>query len=100
MALSQPATFNEAWSDERVAGYLNHLPPAGENADFHVLYHAYKQMRPHDFERLLNLFTQAGRSLEATNSHGESIGQLIARFPEHSQPFQEVLAKFSSRTLC
>ncbi|MEW4938930.1 hypothetical protein ABKJ23_13385, partial [Acinetobacter baumannii] len=25
MALSQPATFNEEWSDERVFAYLNQL---------------------------------------------------------------------------
>ena len=37
MALSQPATFNEEWSDERVFAYLNQLPPSGVNADFHGL---------------------------------------------------------------
>jgi len=31
MALSQPATFNEEWSDERVFAYLNQLPPTGVN---------------------------------------------------------------------
>lgn len=30
MALSQPATFNEEWSDERVFAYLTQLPPEGE----------------------------------------------------------------------
>ena len=40
MALSQPATFNEEWSDERVFAYLTQLPPVGVNGDFHVLYHA------------------------------------------------------------
>ncbi len=56
MALSQPATFNEEWSDERVFAYLNQLPPNGVNADFHVLYHAFKHMRPNDYERLLTKF--------------------------------------------
>lgn len=46
MALSQPATFNEEWSDERVFAYLDQLPPEGINTDFHVLYHAFKHMRP------------------------------------------------------
>lgn len=53
MALSQPATFNEEWSDERVFAYLDQLPPEGTNTDFHVLYHAFKHMRPFDYERLL-----------------------------------------------
>ena len=35
MALSQPATFNEEWSDERVFAYLTQLPPEGVNGDFH-----------------------------------------------------------------
>jgi len=56
MALSQPATFNEEWSDERVFAYLNQLPPADVNADFHVLYHAFKHMRPFDYERLITQF--------------------------------------------
>ena len=34
MALSQPATFNEEWSDERVFAYLTQLPPEGVNGDF------------------------------------------------------------------
>ena len=41
MALSQPAHFGEEWNDARIASYLERLPPAGENADFHVLMTAY-----------------------------------------------------------
>lgn len=68
MALSQPATFNEAWSDERVFAYLNQLPPAGVNADFHVLYHAFKHMRPSDYERLLTQFVADGRDVKDRKS--------------------------------
>jgi len=95
MALSQPATFNEEWSNERVFAYLTQLPPAGVNADFHVLYHAYKHMRPADYERLLTQFVADGRDINATNPEGERIHDVIAKFPRHSAEFQAVLAKFA-----
>lgn len=96
MALSQPATFNEAWSDDRVFAYLNHLPPNGVNADFAVLYNAYKHMRPFDFERLLQKFVADGRSVNATDSNGNTLAQLIAAHPQHSQPFIDLLARFAA----
>ncbi len=95
MAVSQPATFNEEWSDERVFAYLTQLPPAGVNADFHVLYHAYKHMRPSDYERLLTQFIADGRDLNATNPEGQRIHDVIATFPRHSADFLAVLAKFN-----
>ncbi|MEB3754742.1 PA4642 family protein [Acinetobacter sp. MD2(2019)] len=95
MAVSQPATFNEEWSDERVFAYLNHLPPQGINADFHVLYNAYKHMRANDFERLLTQFTADGRNLNATNPEGQSIADVIATYPRQSTEFLAVLKKFA-----
>ncbi|WP_343598437.1 PA4642 family protein [Acinetobacter sp.] len=95
MAVSQPATFNEEWSDERVFAYLNHLPPQGINADFYVLYHAFKHMRAHDFERLLTKFQADGRDIKATNPQGQTIADVIAEFPKQRAPFLEVLAKFA-----
>ncbi len=96
MALSQPATFNEAWSDERVFAYLQQLPPTGASADFHVLYTAYKHMRPHDFERLLQRFTADGRDVNATNPQGQTLAQVIAQYPLHQAEFLERLAQFST----
>jgi len=95
MALSQPATFNEEWSDERVFAYLNQLPPHGVNADFHVLYHAFKHMRPADYERLLTQFVADGRDVNATNPEGQRIHDVIAEFPRQSAEFLAVLAKFA-----
>ncbi|EZQ09938.1 MULTISPECIES: PA4642 family protein [unclassified Acinetobacter] len=95
MALSQPATFNEEWSDERVFAYLNQLPPEGVNADFHVLYHAFKHMRANDYERLLTKFIADGRDLNAQNPEGKRIHDVIAEFPRQSAEFLAVLAKFA-----
>lgn len=94
MAVSQPATFNEEWSDERVFAYLNHLPPAGVNADFHVLYNAYKHMRAFDFQRLVTKFVADGRNIKATNPQGQTIHDLITHYPKHSTEFLHILAQF------
>ncbi len=96
MAFAQPATFNEPWEDARVASYLNQLPPEGENADFHALYHAYKQMRPDDFDRFLTMFTEAGRDLDAQNKLGQTLDQLIKGYKNHSAEFIELLDKHRS----
>ena len=82
MGVSQPARFGEDWSDDRVRGYLDRLPPEGENADFHVLMTAYKHMRAHDFERFLGFFTAAGRNLDATDRNGRTLLSLVR---EHAQ---------------
>ena len=94
MAFAQPATFNEPWEDQRVASYLNQLPPEGESADFHALYHAYKQMRPSDFERFLVMFQEAGRDLNATNKRGQTLDQLISGYKNHSAEFIELLNQY------
>lgn len=95
MALSQPATFNEEWSDERVFAYLTQLPPEGVNADFHVLYHAFKHMRPFDYERLLTKFVADGRDIHATNPEGQQMQDIIATFPRQKDGFLAILAKFA-----
>lgn len=95
MAVSQPATFNEEWSDERVYAYLNHLPPADVDADYHVLYNAFKHMRAHDFERLIQKFIENGRNLQATNPKGQNIEEVIAEFPKQGAPFLEILKKYA-----
>lgn len=96
MALSQPATFNEEWSDDRVFAYLNCLPPDGESADFYVLYTAYKHMRPFDFERLLTRFKADGRNVNATNRDGQTLAQAIAPHAQQSAPFIELLNRFAA----
>lgn len=90
MAATQPARFGEDWSDERVKSYLNRLPPAGENADFHSLYMAYKHMRPFDFERFLAFFQEAGRDVNARGTAGHTLLEL-ARQHAHSAEFVSLL---------
>ena len=91
MAFSQPATFNEPWSDERVLNFLHQLPPQGVDADFHVLYNAYKHMRPHDFNRLVNAFVAQGRNLQARDAQGHTIYDIINQYPQHRDEFLAIL---------
>ena len=91
MAVSQPANFNETWSDERIASFLAHQPPAGESADFHVLYNAYKHMRDSDFSVFLNHFKAAGRDIHALNSHGQALLDIIKTHAQ-SQAFADLLS--------
>lgn len=96
MAVSQPATFNEQWSDERVFAYLNHLPPHGINVDFHVLYNAYKHMRSSDFERLLVKFLADKRDINATNPEGQTIKDVITQYPRQRDEFLKILNQFNA----
>lgn len=95
MSVSQPATFNEEWSDDRVFAYLNQQPPSNTNADFHVLYHAFKHMRATDYERLLHKFISEGHDIHATNPEGKRIHDIIAEYPRQRDDFLAVLAKFN-----
>lgn len=92
MAFTQPATFDELWSDERVKSHLLHQPPAGENADFNALYTAYKHMRASDFARFIDFFLAEGRDLHAKNSNGKSLLELVKEHPE-SNAFVVLLSR-------
>lgn len=81
MGVTQPARFGEDWSDERVKGYLDREPVAGESADFHVLMTAYKHMRPNDFERFVAFFLAAGRDLDARNAADLTLLDIVRTHP-------------------
>ena len=90
MGVSQPARFGEDWSDERVKSHLNHVPPEGHDADFHVLMTAYKHMRSIDFERFLVFFQAAGRNLDAVGPEGKTMLATVKLHPK-STDFVKVL---------
>jgi hypothetical protein len=85
MALTQPAKFGEEWNDDRVKSYLNRLPPDGVNADFNVLYTAYKHMRANDFERFLVFFLAEGRDINACNPEGKTLLDLVREHPTSAE---------------
>ena len=70
--------IDPVWSKERIAEFMDLLPPAGENADFHRLLRAYQSMRTDDFKTFLEMFVAADCDLNATNRDGQTALSIIA----------------------
>lgn len=83
---------DEIWDDERIAGFLEKQPPAGESADFFALHTAYQSMREDDFDRFLTLFCGAGRDLNAKSSAGRTLKSTISEH-RHGAPFVDLLSR-------
>lgn len=81
---------DEVWDDARVESFL-HKPPLGdENSDYSVLLHAYRSMRPEDFERFVRRYVAAGRDLGARSRQGETLRETITPH-RHAEPFLRIL---------
>jgi hypothetical protein len=82
---------DEVWDDARVESFL-HKPPLGdEDPEFSVLLYAYRSMRPADFQRFINLFTEAGRDPRARSRAGRTLLESVAGH-RHAEPFRQILA--------
>lgn len=90
---TQPKVTDEIWDDDRVRMFLDLEPSSGENPDYHVLVKAYRGMRPDDFARFLDFFTEAGRNLDATDGQGRTLWQVIANH-HHAAPFIAAREKY------
>ena len=73
--------LGEVFDDERVKSFLIDRAPVGVDVDFHCLERAYRGMKVDNFKTFLKFFTQAGRNLNATNPHGQT---LLALVKQHS----------------
>ena len=85
---SQPKVTDEIWTDDRVKSFLLMEPYGTDNADFHVLLKAYRGMRPNDFSRFLSFFAGSGRNLDAKDSFGRTLWEIITSH-RHATPFLE-----------
>ena len=76
----KPKVLDEVWSDKRVKSFLD-LEPYDKSlqADHFVLLRAYEAMRAEDFERFVGFFVAAGRNLDATDEHGETMLDRISK---------------------
>lgn len=79
MKKDKEKVLDEVWTEERIRSFLDQQPPKGVNADFHVLYTAYKSMRLEDFELFLEFFKTAGRDFDATDSSGNRLVTIAAQ---------------------
>lgn len=80
----------EPMPEAQMRGLLGYQPEAGENADFHVLMRAYRGMNEEDFARFMTLFREAGRDVNATDSHGRTVRDIIADH-RHAGPYLEAM---------
>ena len=85
--------LDEVWTEERVRSFLDLSAPAGVDADYHVLYNAYKNMRIENFEQFLSVYHEAGRSFQVTDKDGKALIDLIKEHRK-SAAFADALAKY------
>lgn len=77
---TQIATRDEEWSDERLKGYLELLPPAGMPRDYAILLKAYRGMTAELFARFIPFFIEAGKDVNIKLSDG---GTFLDHVSEH-----------------
>lgn len=90
MKKDKEKVLDEVWTEERIRSFLDQQPPKGVNADFHVLYTAYKSMRLDDFELFLQFFKDAGRDAKATDPQGNTL-IAIASLHRLGAPYAEAV---------
>lgn len=92
MRKDKEKVLDEVWTEDRVRQFLNVQPPAGANADFHMLEKAYQSMRADDFELFVGMFLEAGHDLNAANASGRTV---LSYVQEHrnSAEFADVLKR-------
>ena len=76
--------LGEIFNDERIKTFLNFLPPEGTNRDFHMLEKAYRGMKAENFATFLRFFLDEGYDINATNSEGSTILDIISQH-NHSE---------------
>ncbi len=93
---TQPAVRDEWWSDERVQSFLELDTSADEAPDFHILQKAYRGMVPEAFSRFIQFFSDAGRNLNETNMHGETILKIVSEH-RNSGEYKKILKKAGAK---
>lgn len=92
MRKDKEKVLDEVWTEDRIRQFLNVQPPAGANADFHMLEKAYQSMRADDFESFVAMFLQAGHDINAKNHVGRTV---LSYMTEHrnSAEFVDILKR-------
>lgn len=81
---------DEIWDNDRIQSFLEYQPCPGDgDPNFHIMYRAYKYMRPDDFKRFLKFFLAQDGELQACDARGRTLVDIIkdhhraAAFIEH-----------------
>lgn len=96
MRKDKEKVLDEVWTEDRVRQFLSVKPPAGANADFHMLEKAYQSMRADDFELFVGMFLEAGHDINATNDAGRTVLSYV-REHRNSGEFASILENNGGR---
>jgi len=88
--------LDEVLSEDRIKQFLELLPPAGENADFHQLQKAYRGMPPQYFELFLEFFTENKRDINAVSHQGLTLLQEISKHKQ-AKEYADLLIRFGAK---
>lgn len=69
--------LGEVFDDARIRTFLEIQPYGDMNADFHVLEKAYRGMKAENFVTFVQFFQEDGRDINATNTDGQTLRELI-----------------------
>lgn len=90
MKKDKEKVFDEVWNDERIAQFLDVIPPVGVDRDYHQIIKAYQSMRLNDFETFVDMMKADGRNLSAEHN-GVSASAIMGQH-KHGSDYAKVLA--------
>lgn len=85
--------LNETIDDTRLAEFFKLQPPAGIDADYHILERAYRGLQAPDFDRFVKLFVAQGHNINAKGPHGTMLEVINTHVngTEYAQAIQDAL---------
>ena len=90
MRKDKKKVVGEPMTDEQVAVFMGFRPlDDNESVDHYMLTRAYRSLRAHDFARFLEMFKNAGHDVNAVDSKGRTLLQIIG---QHEQAEEYVAA--------
>ena len=98
MRKDKKKVVGEPMTDEQVAVFLGFRPQGDEPVDHYMLSRAYRSLRAHDFARFLSMFQAAGHDVNAPDSQGRSILQVISQH-EQSEEYVAALLEAGAQPL-
>lgn len=85
MRKDKAKVLDEVWTKDRIKGFLNVTSYDEVEQDFHMLLKAYQSMRASDFASFVDMFSDQGRSLNATNPGGETVLSIVLQHRKSSE---------------
>lgn len=94
---TQIATRDEEWSDDRLKGYLELLPPSGMPRDYAILLKAYRGMTAELFARFIPFFIEAGKDINVELTEGSTFLDLVSEH-RRSTEYAAILERAGARS--